>query len=148
VRESVKRGAALALFGLLTIGTAFYALVQIQGPSPLSVANVRLGMTLTEARNAMPGRAWTTRVDTSGDVVVEAEDVALHFHEGMLVAALLDRPSSSPDASGPPLQVTDFALLRRSDRPGARVHVELISRTCPTHRDLVAQILRENGISP
>ena len=148
MRDSVKRGAALALFGLLTIGTAFYALVQIQGPPPLSVANVRLGMTLTEARNAMPGRAWTTRVDTSGDVVVEADDAALHFHEGMLVAALLDLPPSSPEASGPSIQVTDFALLRRSARRGAQVHVELISRTCPTHREVVAQILRENSISP
>ena len=145
--KALKQTTIVALFGLLVIGMAYFALLQIQGPSPLTLDRLRLGVTLTEARDAMPGRDWTTRVDTSGDVIVESEGVQLHFHEGMLVAAMLDLAASSPDAQGPSLEVTDFAVLRRSDRTSTSVHAELISRSCPTHQQLVAQILENAGES-
>lgn len=145
--KALKQTAIVALFGLLVIGIAFFALLQIQGPSPLALDQLRLGMTLTEARDAMPGRDWTTRVDTTGDVVVESEGAQLHFHEGMLVAAMLELAASSPDADGPALEVTEFAVLRRSDRTATSVHAELISRSCPTHQQLVAQILENAGES-
>ena len=139
--KALRQTAIVALFGLLVIGTAFFALLQIQGPRPLALGQLRLGMTLTEARDAMPRRDWTTRVDTTGDVIVEGEDAELHFHEGMLVAAMLELASTSPDAEGPPLEVTDFAVLRRTVRTPTRVYAELISRACPTHREMVTQIL-------
>jgi len=139
--KALKQTAIVAMFGLLVIGMAFFALLQIQGPSPLTLEQLRLGMSLTEARDTMPGRDWTTRVDTTGDVIVESEGAQLHFHEGMLVAAMLDLAASASDAHGPSLEVTEFAVLRRSDRGPTGVHAELISRSCPTHRHLVAQIL-------
>lgn len=147
MHQALRQTAIVGLFGLLVIGTAFFALLQIQGPSPLALGQLRLGMTLTEARDAMPGRNWTTRVDTTGDVVVESEGAELHFHEGMLVAALLDLAATSPEAEGPSLEVTDFAVLRRTPRTPSGVYAELISRSCPTHREIVSQILENADTS-
>ena len=148
MRDAIRRTALVALFGLLVIGIAFYALIHIQGPGPLGLGRLRLGMSLTEARDALPRPGWTTRVAASGDVVVESEGAELHFHEGMLVAARLNLPGEAADALGPRLEVSEMAVLRRSDRGAGRVEVELVSRTCPTHRDLVTRILQDGELPP
>jgi hypothetical protein len=100
---------------------------------------VRLGMTPRDLRD---------RFDVRGDFRVESTDkdmamafvpksdgfsARFEFHDGMLVAVRADLPATDAYAQGADLVVTRAEVLHRDRRPDG-VHVDWLSRECPTHQ--------------
>ncbi|MBN8613133.1 MAG: hypothetical protein J0L92_21255 [Deltaproteobacteria bacterium] len=123
--------ASIVLVSIAMTGVALDRLERMSAPLP-SVLGLRLGARVEDVREARGDEGWTTRVDQTGDLVLERAEERYDFHEGLLVAVDVRLDAAAPDASGRALEVTPASVLARETLPnGARV--QLVSRTCPTH---------------
>jgi hypothetical protein len=132
--------ASIVLLSVAMTGVALNRLERMSAPLP-SVLGLRLGARVEDVREARGNEGWTTRVDQTGDLVLERPDERYDFHEGLLVAVDVRLDATSRDAAGPAIEVTAASVLARESTPsGARV--QLVSRTCPTHSAAVDLLMR------
>lgn len=137
------RGAMLASIALTcaaVTGVVLDRLESLSAPVP-TVLGLRLGASVDEVRERRAGEGWTTRVDQSGDLVVERPDEVYGFHEGLLVAVDVVLAGGAADAVGPDRVISPGSVLARERAGVDRVRVRLVSRTCPTHRELADRLV-------
>lgn len=141
----------LWLVGLVTVLLGAYAaLTALLGPSDDTIGPIRglrLGYATSMARERFtPGGEGSYRSEAQGEdlalVWTPASDdgpvkaARLEFHLGLLVAVRLTLRPDQPEASGPPLSVSEASVLTRE--PGDDgVALTWLARSCPTHAEEV-----------
>jgi len=141
-RWTWQRGALLGLVLLTGLGaTSLAASALAPLGAPPSVLGLRLGATPDMVRARLTSASFRTELGEDVALVADgaiAADVApgarFEFHDGQLVAVRLDLLPNHPDAHGVPLIATPATVLARAPA-GDLVHVSLLARTCPTHRE-------------
>lgn len=138
----LARGAILLSIALACVGVTGVVIERLEAmsaPVP-TVLGLRLGATPDEVRASRGGEGWTTRVDQTGDLLLERDGEHYSFHEGLLVAVDVLVRLGDPGADGPAREVSVGSVLARDASPPS-VRIQLVSRTCPTHTATVDRLL-------
>lgn len=109
---------------------------------------VRLGLTPAQlrARFEAPGPG-SFRTVPGPELALEwagaspEPSLRFEFHDGMLVALRARVRSNDPAAQGPPVVVSNAAVLARRGAGTDRTEVTWLARDCPTHADEARRLL-------
>jgi hypothetical protein len=144
--------ARRATLGALLLASLLVSIWWLLRPAaPTEIRGLRLGLSASDTRERFQAPApgvWSSEANPEPSLRWKADppspihEAVFEFHQGMLVAIRLSVSAGTPEAAGPPLEVSPARILVRKKEPDGRVSLTVLSRTCPAHATEVNRLLQ------